>query len=76
MQILRTKGIKSQCWGGYLECRAQTPYLPKLMFKYMPGTSTESLTYIAGYTLDISDMYSDMPIGMSADACIEYWEDL
>ena len=34
------------------------------------------LKYIVAYTLAIPDMYSDMPIGMSADTCIQYWEDL
>ena len=76
MQILRTKGIKSHGWGGYLICRVQPPCLPTLEFRYMPKTSTKYLIYIVGYTLGISDIYSDMPIGMSADTCIQYWEDL
>ena len=76
MQILRTKGIKSHGWGGYLHCMIQPPCLPTLEFKYMPRTSTKSLKYLVGYTLTRSDMYSDMPIGMSADTCIQYWEDL
>ena len=76
MQILRTKGIKSHGWGGYLNCMIQPPYLPTLEFRYMPKTSTKYLTYVVGYTLSISGIYSGMPIGMSADACIQYWEDL
>ena len=76
MQILRTKGIKSHGWGGYLICRAKPSCLPTLEFRYMPKTSTKYLIYIVGYTLGISYRYSDMPIGMSADTCIQYWEDL
>ena len=74
MQILRTKGAKYQGWGGYLGCRIYPLYLPPLLFKYAPKTSTKYLTYAVGYISAYS--YSDMPIGMSADACIEYWEDL
>ena len=74
MQILRTKGAKYQAWGGYLNCRVQPPYLPTLVFKYMPGTSTRYLAYVVGYAS--AYRYSDMPIGMSADTCIQYWEDL
>ena len=76
MQILRTRGIKYHGWGEYLNCRIHSPYLPTLEFRYMPKTSTKYLTYIVGYTLGISDRYSDMPLGMSADTCIQYWEDL
>ena len=76
MQILKTRGAKYQGWGGYLNCRIHSPYLPTLEFRYMPKTSTKYLRYIAGYTLAIPDMYSDMPIGMSADTCIQYWDDL
>ena len=76
MQVLRTRGAKYQGWGGYLNCRIHSPYLPILEFRYMPKTSTKYLIYIVGYTLGISDIYSDMPIGMSADTCIQYWEDL
>ena len=76
MQILRTSGTRYQGWGGYLICRAQPSCLPTLVFKYMPRTSTKYLKYIVGYTIAIPDMYSDMPIGMSADTCIQYWDDL
>ena len=76
MQILRTRGAKYQSWGGHIRCITQPHCLPKLMFRYMPKTSTKYLIYIVGYTLGISDIYSDMPIGMSADTCIQYWEDL
>ena len=76
MQVLRTRGAKYQGWGGYLNCRIHSPYLPILEFRYMPKTSTKYLIYIVGYTLGISDIYSDMPIGMSADTCIQYWDDL
>ena len=70
------KGIKYQGWGGYLNCMIQPSCLPTLEFRYMPKTSTKYLTYVVGYTLSISGIYSGMPIGMSADACIQYWEDL
>ena len=73
MQILRTRGMKYQTWGGYLSCRVYSPYLPTLLFKYMPRTSTSFLTFVE-YASAYS--YSDMPIGMSADTCIQYWEDL
>ena len=79
MQILRTKGIKYHGWGGYLNCRIPSPYLPTLEFRYMPKTSTKYLRYVVGYTLvgyAPAYRYSDMPIGMSADTCIQYWEDL
>ena len=76
MQILRTKGIKYQGWGGYLNCMIHPRYLPTLEFRYMPKTSTKYLRYIVEYPLATPSMYSDMPIGMSADACIQYWEDL
>ena len=75
MQILRTRGAKYQGWGGYLNCRIHSPYLPTLEFRYMPKTSTKYLIYVVGYVI-VSDMYNDMPIGMSADTCIQYWEDL
>ena len=74
MQILRTKGIKFHGWGGYLSCRIYSPYLPTLLFKYAPRTSTKYLRYAVGYISAYS--HSDMPIGMSADTCIQYWEDL
>ena len=81
MQILRTRGVKYRGvkyhgWGGYLICMIQPPCLPTLEFRYMPKTSTKYLKYTVGYTLVSPDMYSDMPIGMSADTCIQYWEDL
>ena len=76
MQILRTRGIKSHGWGGYLNCMIQPPYLPVLVFKYMPRTNTKYLKYIVNHVLIISNSYSDMPIGMSADTCIQYWNDL
>ena len=76
MQILRTKGIKYQGWGGYVNCMIQPSCLPTLEFRYMPITSTKYLRYIVGYPLAIPNMYGDMPIGMSADTCIQYWEDL
>ena len=74
MQILRTKGIKYQGWGGYLNCRIHSNYLPELLFRYLPKSSTKSLTFVPGFASAYS--YSDMPIGMSADTCIQYWEDL
>ena len=76
MQILRTKGIKSHGWGGYLNCMIQSPCLPTLVFKYMPRNSTKYLKYIIGFTLPLHRRHSDMPIGMSADTCIQYWDDL
>ena len=76
MQILRTKGIKSHGWGGYLNGMVQPHCLPTLEFKYMPRNSTKYFKYIVGYTLTIPNMYSDMAIGMSADTCIQYWDDL
>ena len=72
MQILRTRGAKYQGWGGYLNCRIHSPYLPTLEFRYMPKTSTKYLRYVVGYTLGIPDIYNDMPIGMRADTCIQY----
>ena len=75
MQILRTRGAKYQGWGGYLNCKIHSPYLPTLEFRYMPKTSTKYLRYVVWYVI-VSDMYNDMPIGMSADTCIQYWEDL
>ena len=74
MQILRTKGIKSHGWGGYLNCRIHSPYLPTLEFRYMPKTSTKFLIFVTGYAS--AYRYKDMPIGMSTDACMQYWEDL
>ena len=76
MQILRTKGIKSHGWGGYLNCRAQPSCLPTLVFRYMPRTSIKDFRYLVGYPLYVPDRNSDMPIGMSADTCIQYWIDL
>ena len=76
MQILRTRGIKSHGWGGYLNCMIQPPCLPVLVFKYMPRTNTKYLKYLVNLTLVVSNSYSDMPIGMSADTCIQYWNDL
>ena len=76
MQILRTRGTRYQSWGGNLSCSVYPLYLPTLMFRYMPKTSTKFLTYIVGIELDLPDTHSDMPIGMSADACIQYWFDL
>ena len=76
MQILRTRGARYQGWGGYLSCSVYPLYLPTMMFRYMPKTSTKFLTYIVGIELDLPDTHSDMPIGMSADACIQYWFDL
>ena len=74
MQILRTRGIKYHVWGGYIKCITHPHYLPELMFRYLPKSSTKSLTFVPGFASAYS--YSDMPIGMSADACIQYWEDL
>lgn len=74
MQILRTRGAKYQGWGGYIRCITQPHCLPELVFRYMPKTSAKYLTFTAGYTT--AYRYNDMPIGMSADACIQYWEDL
>ena len=71
MQILRTRGIKSHGWGGYLHCMIQPPCLPVLVFRYMPGTNTKYLKYMVNHVLIVSNSYSDMPIGMSADACIQ-----
>ena len=76
MQILRTKGTKYQTWGGYLNCMAHPHYLPTLVFRYMPRTSIKDFRYLVGYPLFVPDRNSDMPIGMSADTCIQYWEDL
>ena len=76
MQILRTRGAKYQGWGGYINCITQPYCLPALMFRYMPKTSTKYLTYAVGYSSGESDIYNDMPIGMSADTCIQYWNDL
>ena len=76
MQILRTRGIKSHGWGGYLKCMIQPPCLPVLMFTYMPRTDTKYLRYIVRYSRDVPDSYSDMPISMGADTCIRYWNDL
>ena len=76
MQILRTRGIKYHGWGEYLICMIQPPCLPTLEFRYMPRTSTKYLRYIVNCTLVVSNSYSDMPIGMSADTCIQYWNDL
>ena len=76
MQILRTRGAKYQGWGGYINCITQPHYLPALVFRYMPKTSTKYLTYVVGVTLNLSDTHNDMPIGMSADTCIQYWNDL
>ena len=73
MQILRTRGIRYQGWGGYLNCSVYHPYLPMLLFKYMPKTSTKYLRYAGEGTLVLPDTHNDMPIGMSADACIQYW---
>ena len=76
MQILRTKGIKSHGWGGYLNCMIHPRYLPTLEFRYMPKTSTIYLMYLVGYPIDTPATQRKMPIGMSADTCIRYWEDL
>ena len=76
MQILRTRGTKYQGWGGYINCITQPHCLPELVFRYMPKTSTKYLTYAVDYSSGVSGIYNDMPIGMSADACIQYWEDL
>ena len=76
MQILRTRGIKSHGWGGYIICMIQPPCLPVLVFLYMPRANTKHLKYIVRYTLNVPYSYSDMPIGMSADTCIRYWNDL
>ena len=76
MQILRTRGIKSHSWGGYLNCVIKPSCLPVLVFKYMPRTNTKYLRYIVKCTLVVPNSYSDMPIGMSADTCIQYWNDL
>ena len=76
MQILRTRGTRYQGWGGYLNCMTHVPHLPTLMFRYMPKTSTKYLTYVVGVTLVLPDTHNDMPIGMSADTCIQYWYDL
>ena len=76
MQILRTRGIKYNGWGGYLNCMIQPPYLPVLVFKYMPVTDIKYLRYIVNCTLVVSNSYSDIPIGMSANTCIRYWNNL
>ena len=76
MQILRTRGARYQGWGGYLSCMTHVTYLPPLLFRYMPKTSTKYLRYVGEGTLDLSATHSNMPIGMSADACIQYWIDL
>ena len=76
MQLLRTRGAKYQGWGEHINCMIHPRYLPILEFRYMPKTSTKYLTYAADYSSGVSGIYNDMPIGMSADACIQYWEDL
>ena len=76
MQILRTRGTAYPTWGGYLTCAGYTHYLPTLVFRYMPSTSSSFLAYVVGYTTPIPELFIDMPIGMSADACIQYWGDL
>ena len=50
--------------------------LPVLVFKYMPRADIKYLEYIVSYTIAVPNSYSDMPIGMSTDACIQYCEDL
>ena len=77
MQILRTKGTKSKGWGGYLICTVYPPYLPTLMFRYMPKTSTKLLRFMVGYASPfLPRMHSDIPIGMNAATCIRYWDNL
>ena len=76
MQILRTRGVKYHGWGGFLICMIQPPCLPVLVFKYMPRADTKYLIYIVRYSPTVRASYSDMPIGMSADTCIQYWNDL
>ena len=74
MQILRTRGTTYKSWGGYLSCRVYPYYLPILIFKYAPRTSSRFLTFVPGYAA--AYIYSDLPIGMSADTCIQYWDGL
>ena len=77
MQILRTKGTKYQGWGGYLYCITSPTHLPRIIFRYVPSTNSSFFVYYSvGYITPISKSFTDMPIGMSADACIQYWEDL
>ena len=76
MQILRTRGAKYQGWGGYLNCRIHSPYLPTLEFRYMPKTSTKYLKYVTWYPGDVAATQRKMPIGMSVDTCLQYWDDL
>ena len=76
MQILRTRGIAYPTWGGYLTCRVYTQYLPTLVFRYLPKTADTFLAYTVRDTTPIPELFIDMPIGMSADACLQYWNDL
>ena len=76
MQILRTHGTSYQGWGGYLNCMIYPYYTFVLEFRYMPKTSTKYLRYVSGYQINISATQRKMPIGMSADTCIQYWNDL
>ena len=77
MQILRTKGTKHQSRGGNLYCITSPTYLPRIIFRYVPGPDSSFFVYYSvGYITPISKSFTDMPIGMSADACIQYWEDL
>ena len=76
MQILRTSGTRYQGWGGYLNCMIYPYYMPALEFRYMPKTSTKYLRCVSGYHINTSATQRNMPIGMSADTCIQYWDDL
>ena len=76
MQILRTRGTAYPTWGGYLMCITHIHDLPPLVFRHSLNTYTSYLTYIAGYTTPRPKLFKDMPVGMSADACIQYWYDL
>ena len=77
MQILRTTGTKNQVRGGNLYCITSPTYLPRIVSRYVASPNASFYVYYAvGYITPISKSFIDMPIGMSADTCIQYWEHL
>ena len=79
MQILRTRGTTYSTCGGYLYCIAYPAYLPRIAFKYVASPDLCFLVYYSvGYRTPTPTPKSfiNMPIGMSADTCIQYWDDL
>ena len=77
MQILRTTGTTNQSRGGNLYCIASPAYLPRIVARYVASPDSSFFVYYSvGYITPISKSFTDMPIGMSADACIQYWNDL